>query len=272
MQNATLKSLIKNNTTVYYPSAGNDLRDLMIMSGITPKYVPYSYRCELLSRFAKLFGKNNRGESILPQPSLFVHSDIWSWEKEIKFKVGEVFFRDSHTSIVVKDLTELPRLKFSGDVNRFGDLDNEEEIGRCALMTIEITSDLLGTFERQLVYVCSANEIFAAEYLLANNLHVAGPVHVRYGIGFGGAKGSGSWLKAIMPKVNAGFMFTDIEIDYEDRARSWEVYPELGGMEGAVRYVDAIPARFWSGISDVQLVVSADSRNYGPRNVQEYVR
>lgn len=75
-----------------------------------------------------------------------------------------------------------------------------------------------------------------------------------------------------MPKVDAGFMFADREIDYEDRARSWEVYPELGGMEGAVRYVDAIPARFWSGISDVQLLVSADSRKFGPRNVQEYVR
>lgn len=267
-----LNDLIKNSEAVYYPSAGWDLRDLMVMSGITPKHVPYSYRDELLSRGAQLFGKNDNGESILPQPDLFVHSDILSWEKAIKFKVGEIFYKDSYTRIIVKDMNELPRLNLSRDVSRFCDFSEEEDIGRCALMTIEITSDLLGTFERKLAFVCSANEIFAAEFLLANKLHLAGLVHVRYGIGFGGARGSGSWLKAIMPKVDAGFMFADREIDYVDHAKSWEVYPELGGMEGAVRYVDAIPARFWSGISDVQLLVSANSRNFGPRNVQEYVR
>ena len=141
-----LNDLIKNSKAVYYPSAGWDLRDLMVMSGITPKHVPYSYRDELLSRGAQLFGKNDNGESILPQPDLFVHSDILSWDKAIKFKVGEIFYKDSYTRIIVKDLNELPRLNLSRDVSRFCDFSEEEDIGRCALMTIEITSDLLGTF------------------------------------------------------------------------------------------------------------------------------
>ncbi len=273
MNGKTLEELINSSVTVYYPSSGWDFRDLMVMSGITPKHIPGSYYDQLLSRGAQLFGKDSNGESVLPQPNLFIHSDILSWANALKFKAGEVCFKDPHTSVMVKELQELPRLQFHGDARRFAHFadDNKDDIGRCALMTIEITSHMLGQFERQVVYVCSANEVFAAEFLLAKKLHIDGLVHVRYGVGFGGAAGSGSWLKAIMPKLDARFMFTDNEIDYEDHAKSWEVYPELGGLEGSVQYVDAIPARFWSNISDVQLVVADNSRRFGPRNRQEHV-
>lgn len=257
MSDTTLADIIKSSTAVYYPSAGGDLRDLMVMSGICPGSEPYHIRGRMLSCMAGHFIRRPYGHSSLPLPDLFIHSDVESWEKDLRFRAGEVFFQDPHTSILVKDLRELPRIRLSRDVDRFADFAHyKEDIGRCALMTIQITSDVLGTFERRLAYVCSANEVFAAEYLLAKKLPIAGLVHVRYGIGFGGARGSGSWLKAIMPKLNAKFLFSDYEIDYKDYAKSSSVYPELAGLHDVpLRCVDYVPGRFWSNISDVDLLV-----------------
>ena len=67
-------------------------------------------------------------------------------------------------------------------------------------------------------------------------------------------------------------MFADREIDSPDHSRAWVVYPELGGMEGAVRYAGCFPGELWSGISDVQLLVSEDGRRWGMSNFREYVR
>lgn len=270
MDNIVLANLIRSSTAVYYPSAGNDLRDLMILSGIAPKPLP-DRRVPPLQWCASCFGGGR-----LPLPDLFIHGDIHPWnEVWIGIQAGKMIYSDKFTCAVVKELRELPRLELPlCEVQRFVNSPNvkTDEIGRCALMTVEITSDLLGTFKRRLIYVCSVNEVFTAEYLLKQRLQLAGLIHVRYGIGFGGAAGSGSWLKAVMPRLGVKFIFTDREIDYPDRSRAWEAYPELGGMEGSVRYLGAFPENLWSGISDVQLLVTGDGQHCGVPNRVEYVR
>jgi hypothetical protein len=204
--------------TLWYPSAGNDFRDLIFCSGEYPE--------------------------INIAPELFIHTDCMP---DFDLDVPNVVYKDRRTAVTLYKEREFERLTVPQ--TEFAHWESPEA-GRIILYRAEIISDRFGKIERPLIYVICENEWFAAEFLIPNRITVETICHVRYG--FGGAAASGAWLLNVLKILRTRCFISDPipEMQNGDYA-VLKKYPQFAGIRAGLEPQVEIDGKLWANHGDV---------------------
>ena len=217
----------------WYPSAGDDYRDLFYLDPVYSSHNPAS-------------------ESDVPPPDLFIHTDYHPYGGA-PFSDNQLLFRDKRTTVTKTYYEELPRLNFPLDPNIVM-FDRSEAHGRVAYLEIEVVSNLFGILTARMVYACVENAAFCAERVIPLKATLNQIVQVRYGCGYGGSRSSGAWLLNILKRVGCECFITD---GHHQRSsgddRIYELYPKLAGNEDTpiLHPIRTIRGTLWSDHGDV---------------------
>jgi len=175
----------------WYPSAGSDFRGLMFLS----------------QAYAQM---NPATEPETLFPDMFLFSDYYPWNHS-HFLDTHHIYDDGRTRVQVRDIQEFPPLRNMNLDRQIVDFPERTlHLGRVIFLDIEIESRQLGTIRRPVIYVFAQNEAFCSQILLPCKSRISHMIHVRYGGGLGGGgKASGSWLTAVMGRLETRVLVVD---------------------------------------------------------------
>lgn len=206
--------------TLWYPSAGQDFRDLIFCSGEYPE--------------------------ISIAPELFIHTDCMP---DFDLDTPGIVYKDPHTTVTLCKEREFDRLTVPQ--TEFAHWKSQDA-GRIILYRTEVISDRFGKIERPLIYVVCENEWFAAEFLVPNRIAVETICHVRYGSGFGGAAASGAWLLDTLKILRTRCFISDPIPEMQDSDHAvMKKYPQLAGECAEFEPQQEIDGKIWSNHGDV---------------------
>lgn len=215
----------------WYPSAGEDFRDLMYLH----------------PRFRELLPASQ------PEPSIFLHSDYFPWESS-RFLDSRWIYGDHRTSVRVRQIEELPRLDLPLDPGIAHFPEGSSATGRVLFMQLEVSSDALGDFSVPLIYAFVENAALCASRMLPHQARISHVVHVRSGGGLGGGGyTNGVWMLQSLERLQCEMFISDGHLQHrsgDDRAL--ELFPNLAGPQ--TRLLDPIrtvPSVRWSCHGDV---------------------
>ncbi|MGB9678357.1 MAG: hypothetical protein ACPLZ9_07045 [Candidatus Ratteibacteria bacterium] len=226
----------ENINIAWYPSAGKDFRSICYLSREYAEVDPPSIEVDVF-------------------PDLFIYTDYHPYfDIKIIHKEGikEVLFReinvreieelisqnvpieihnDGRTRVTLEKIEELPSLDLPLDPEIVD--SPEAETGRVLFLEIKLVTTLLNEpieLVRPVIYAFVENESFCSRILLPNKSEISHIIHVVYGSGFGGARGSGGWLLNVLKKLNCRIYITDgiHELREADKA-AMRKYPNLRG-------------------------------------------
>lgn len=203
-----LKTLDHDPRIAWYPSSGEDFRDLLFLH--------------------KSYNEENIGGKVPEPPEFFIHTDYFPWSNST-FLDTPIIHDDQRTKITVTALEELPGLNLPLDKEIVA-FDASHATGKILYLELQVESNRFGTFPARLIYAFVENEAFCARVVLPNAGRFSHVVRVVYGSSFGGGYTNGIWLKKILPRIGCEVFITD------DRHYSWSrgdkaaiiIYPELG--------------------------------------------
>ncbi|GEM_PF-1306963 len=194
-----------NPEILWYPSAGNDYRDILELSEIDENNIRgIRGNINIVTDYG------------IPAPDLFIHTDYN--KKMVKLKKGEVF-NDGKTNVVAKKIYPLcidaSLVKY--EVNEESVVDKEEapKTPEIYLLDIEITSNKLGKIEKPVIYFLFENINFFQEVLLRHGINVAYMVKVREGCGKGGNRKSVTNIYPYFSVLNTRYLIADNEIHFD---------------------------------------------------------
>ena len=218
----------------WYPSAGEDFRDLLYLHPGFPAMRPAE------------------GRDPAP-PDIFLHTDYFPWSTS-RFLDNPLIHDDGRTSVTVTSIEELPRLDLPLDARIVDFPEGGRATGRVLFLEVEVVSDRMGRFAAPVLYVFAENAAFCAQRLLPLGGRTSHVIHVRYGKGFGGGKSSGVWLLNILRRVGCGVFISDGHHTTQsgDR-RVYDLYPELAGdgSEEGLESIRVVDSKGWSDHGDV---------------------
>lgn len=218
----------------WYPSAGEDFRDLLYLS----------------SRFTH----EERDQREPAEPDLYLHTDYYPLSRST-FLDTRSLYDDERTKVSVLEIEELPRCDLPLDPEIVNSPEGSAATGRVVFFHAEVVSDKLGSYTVPVLYVFAENAAFCAQKMLPNNAMVSHIVHIRYGGGLGGGgKSSGVWLLNVLQKLGCRCFLTDNHLRRQrGDERVYELYPELSGKERAqdMQAIRISPSSSWSNHGDV---------------------
>lgn len=221
----------------WYPSAGEDFRDLLYLHPKFPDIEPAS-----------------KPE---PQPpDLFLHTDFFPWSTST-FLDSRTIHLDNRTTVSVKSIEELPPCNFDlGLDSQIVDFPRgSSATGRVLFLKVKIQSDVLGEFSFPVVYAFVENAAFCANKILPYNGRLSHIIHVRFGGGSGGGgKSTGVWLLNILQKVRCEVFVSDSHYARQSGdERIYQLYPSLAGNEDTsqLERIRVIASERWSNHGDV---------------------
>jgi hypothetical protein len=219
----------------WYPSAGEDFRDLLYLSPRFSERVPAT--------------------QIEPQhPDIFLHTDYFPWPTSTLLDLREIHL-DDRTSILLNSIEELPRCDLPIDPGIVDFPGGSHVTGRVVFLDVSVTSNVLGRFSAPLAYAFVENGAFCSRKILANEGKISHVVHVRYGGGCGGGgKSTGIWLLNILQTVKCECFVTDSHYHRQSGdQRTYDLYPDLSGNEDATQLerIRTVRSEGWSGHGDV---------------------
>jgi hypothetical protein len=191
-----LKDRIGSNPlTSWYPSAGNDYRDLIELSA--PK----------------------ADTSVIRElPELFVHTDcIPAW-----LNLGPVPFEDKRTTVRILEKHELhihPRFRVRFQINPEYASFSETAPRRPTiyLMDVLVESNRYGFIRKPVLYFLFENINFLQEVLLQHKVYISHIVKVREGMGFGGNNRCISLAYGFLANMNTKYLLADTEVHLDDQ-------------------------------------------------------
>ncbi len=219
----------------WYPSAGEDFRDLLYLH---PNYSTI----------------NSASKTDPQPPDIFLHTDYYPWETS-RFLDNKNIHIDDRTKVTVQTIEELPRCDLPLDDKIVDFPEGSLATGRVLFLMIKIQSNVLGEFTYPVLYAFSENAAFCAEKILPHNGKLSHIVHVRFGGGLGGGgKSTGVWLLNILRKLECEVFVTDSH--YSQGAgdkRIYQIYPSLCGDEdeNQLKQIRMINSEQWSDHGDV---------------------
>lgn len=218
----------------WYPSAGEDLRDLMYLH---PGFGELSLAAQPEP----------------PAPSLFLHSDYFPWTSS-RFLDSRWAYWDDRTCISVQAIEELPRLDLPLDPGIVHFPAGSAATGRVLFMQLEVGSDRLGSFSVPLIYAFVENAALCATRMLPHQARVSHVVHVRSGGGLGGGGyTNGVWLLQSLQRLQCEMFISDGHLQHRSGDdRVLELFPNLAGprME-LLDPIRTLPGASWSHHGDV---------------------
>jgi len=222
----------------WYPSAGEDFRDLLYLhpkfSEIEPTFEP-------------------EPES----PDIFLHTDYFPWPPPtfLDNRDNRTIHEDDHTKVSVISIEELPACNLPLDNEIVDFVYGGHATGRVLFLEVEIQSDTLGNFNAPVIYAFVENAAFCAKKILPNKGRLSHIIHVRFGGGLGGGgKSTGIWLLNILQEVGCEVFVSDGSYDKQTGdERIYRLYPDLSGNEDTTQLeqIRVIESRRWSGHGDV---------------------
>lgn len=225
----------KEPQIAWYPSAGEDFRDVLYLS--------------------KSYYQKNTIENIeIEAPDIFIHTDYLDGNLFDKNVQEVVYYDYPRTTIRLIHKEQLKDLHLTLD-GQIIDFPNGNEITHKVIFTIlAIDSHKLGKWEIPLIYVFSENAAFVSEFALPNNAKFTHIINVAYGGGCGGGgRSSGIWIKNILRRIGCKILITDdnyFEIDGD--LRVYELFPNLTWEENCVlRNVHITPVNSWVRYGDI---------------------
>jgi hypothetical protein len=229
----------------WYPSAGQDMRDLLYLS---PQYA---------SRFP--------GTEPDPRcPDIFLHTDYFPW-RDSTFLDSYQVHDDGRTSVRIAHIEQLPRLDLPLDRQLVHIPEGSSATGRVVFLELDVRSNLLGQFTVPLIYAFVENSAFCALKLLPNRAAISHLIHVRYGGGVGGGgSASGIWLLNVLRQLKCECLVSDGHYYRQDGdERAYQLYPALRGFETSepARTIRTVASQAWSGHGDVSWQVLALQEN-----------
>lgn len=219
----------------WYPSAGEDFRDLLY--------------------FHPRFSETNPASKSEPQPpDIFLHTDYYPWSSST-FLESCTIHQDNRTRVSVKSIEELPRCDLPLDPQIADFPQGSHATGRVLFLEIDIQSNVLGNFFFPVVYAFVENAAFCVKKILYNEGRLSHIVHVRFGGGCGGGgKSTGIWLLNILRKVRCEVFVSDSHFARQSGdERIYHLYPLLSGNEDSsqLEQIRVIRSEGWSGHGDV---------------------
>jgi hypothetical protein len=194
-----------NPRILWYPSAGNDYRDILELSNIKK---PENIRGSI--NIATDYG-------ITDLPDLFIHTDYST--EHVKLKTGEVF-NDGRTVVTIEYLY---KLKFRDGLNIDYYVNPDFVVStkdapkspKIYLLDVKIKSDKLGEFKKPVFYFMFENINFLQEVLLKNRINISHIVKIREGCGKGDNKKSISVAYAFLSVLNTKYLIIDNEANFD---------------------------------------------------------
>ena len=224
-----LEDLRDEPRIAWYPSAGEDFRDML--------YLSLNYL------------KTRRNSALFPPcPNIFLHTDYFPWENS-KFLDNQFVHVDDRTSIFVRSIEELPRCDLPLDVQIVDFPNGSKATGRVLFLEVEIDSEVLGKFSAPVIYAFVENSVFCAEIALPLQAIFSHVIHIRYGGGCGGGgRSSGTWILNVLRKLRCECFITDSHYHKGGDERVYNLYPALCGNEDTQHFkqIWTIPAASWS--------------------------
>jgi hypothetical protein len=233
--NQWLKEFKGEPRIAWYPSAGEDFRDLLYLH---PDY-----------------SRKNPASKPDPQaPDIFLHTDYFPWSTST-FLDSRIIHIDDRTSVTVKSIEELPRCDLPLDEKSVDFPQGSHATGKVLFLEVDINSNVLGNFSAAVVYAFVENSVFCAERILPQGSVFSHIVHVRYGGGLGGGgRSSGVWLLNILGQLQCECYVTDSHHTRQSGdERTYTLYPALAGAEdeSQLEKIRIIKSEEWSGHGDV---------------------
>lgn len=218
----------------WYPSAGEDFRDLLYLHPKFSEQMP-----------AKIADP--------ACPDLFLHSDYFP-HQESKFLDNRSIHLDDRTSFYVRSIEELPRCDLPLDDNIVSFPKGSDATGRVLFLEVEVLS-VLGAFTAPVIYAFVENSAFCAQRILPSNGKFSHIINVRYGGGCGGGgKSSGIWLLNVLRRLECECFVTAGNYSKESGdEQTYALYPALSGAEDTTQLnpIRVLPSESWSGHGDV---------------------
>ena len=220
----------------WYPSSGEDFRDLFYLNPRFSDYCPPK-------------GPEPR------HPDIFLHTDYFPWSESALLDT-EVLYKDGRSRIKIEEIEELPPCHVPIDPEIVDFPDGSHITGRVVFLHVSVTSHKFGTFSATVIYAFVENESFCTRKILPQKGKMSHVIHVRYGGGIGGGgKSTGIWLLNVLRKVQCEVLVTDNRYHRQsgDEA-AYRLYPELSGSSDVTRLGQAIrvvPGKSWSCYGDV---------------------
>ena len=220
----------------YYPSSGEDFRDLLYLSPRFSDHCPAT-------------GAEPR------HPDIFLHTDYFPWSTST-FLDSMVIYDDARTRVKLRDIEELPRCVLPVDPGIVDFPAGSHATGRVVFLDVSVTSEKLGSFSAPVIYAFVENGAFCARKILAKKGKISHVIHVRYGGGCGGGgQSSGVWLLNVLQRMQCECFVTDNHYPQQsgDR-RTYQLYPELSGNEDTKQLekpIRTVCSDSWSCYRDV---------------------
>ncbi len=183
--NALCKQIGNEPRIAWYPSAGNDYRDLMELCTIRALQ-----------------------QNVSEEPDVFFHTDY-----HIKhLKSSGIIYDDSRTRVVVENTYHLSiRKKFNYFVNPEYAVfhENAPESPLIWLLDVSVHSDIYGVVNKPVIYFVFENINFFDEFILKNMVPITYFVKIREGCGFGGNRKSISIVYAFLSVMKTRYLLVD---------------------------------------------------------------
>lgn len=234
-----LSSFTGEPRIAWYPSAGEDFRDLLYLH---PKFAELRPASKPEPR----------------SPDIFLHTDYFPWSTST-FLDTPVIHSDDRTSIFIKSMEELPCRDLPLDEQIVAFPNGSHATGRVLFLELNVGSHLLGDFSVPVIYGFVENAAFCARVALPQEARFSHIIHVRFGGGCGGGGlSSGTWLLNVLPQLHCEVFITDGHYAkgqgrQSGDERTYARYPSLAGSEDDSQFesIRVVHSEGWSGHGDV---------------------
>ena len=242
-------SIGDNPRILWYPSAGDDYRDISELSNANIDRNNIRGRINIATDY-----------EITELPDIFVHTDYF--KRWAKLRQGEIFNddntgKDDKTRVTIENLYEL---QFNNGLNINYNVNEDfvsfpEEAPKSPeiyLLDVRINSDTLGEIRKPVFYFLFENINFLQEVLLKNRINISHIVKVREGCAMGGNKKSITVAYAFLSVLNTKYLIIDNHVEDFDFDLFMELKRELKRigipvMDYKLEELEPRPRIHWSG-------------------------
>ncbi|MEO0022296.1 MAG: hypothetical protein ABIJ93_00340 [candidate division WOR-3 bacterium] len=213
--NKVVESVKNNPRILWYPSAGNDYRDILELSDISGNITDEN---QIRGNVNIAYDYDIKKEEL---PNLFIHNDYN--RRVVKLKKG-VVFDDGKTRVRINGLCRL-KIKENVDINycvdeRYAVAPEEYAYKKPViyLLDVELLSDELGKINKPVIYFMFENINFLQEVLLKHRITVSYIVKVNDGYhSHGGNRISMSVAYPFLSVLNTKYLIADNHVPFHTR-------------------------------------------------------